>query len=332
MTVQRAFNRTITLCGAVTVMLALAGNWTAKADSFPSRPLRIISPFSAGSPPDAFGRLVAQQLSGVLRQNVIVENHPGAGTTLGTKIGALAQPDGYTLLQVNSALTYGQMLYPGVTYDPIKSFAPVALLASWRHVLVGNPSVTANSLKELIAYARAHPGALSFASPAGAPPHLLAHMLRMQTGAQFNDITYRQAPQLLADLMAGRVQLYFSAGEPVVSMVKRGKLKTFASTGATREAALPNVPTMAEAGFADMTVDPSDWTGLVAPAGIPDDMMARLHGAVGTALKIPEVTAMLEKLGWTASSTDPNAFAKFISANVERWGKIVREAHLKKAD
>jgi tripartite-type tricarboxylate transporter receptor subunit TctC len=132
--------------------------------------------------------------------------------------------------------------------------------------------------------------------------------------------------------MAGRVQLYFSAGEPVVSMVKHGKLKAFASTGATREAALPDVPTMAEAGFANITVDPSDWTGLVAPAGIPNDVVAKLHSAIGAALTTPGVMAMLEKLGWTASSTDPNAFAKFISANVERWGKIVREAHLKKAD
>lgn len=329
MAVQRLFGRGITLCAAATFVLALTGDWTANAAAFPSRPVRIISPFSAGSPPDVFGRLVAQQLSVVLRQKVFVENHPGAGTTLGTKMGALAEPDGYTLLQVNATLTYGQLLYPGSAYDPVKSFAPIALLASWRHILVAHPSVAASSLRNLIAEARAHPGMFSIASPAGTPPHLLAHMLGMQTATVLNDITYRQQPQLIADVTAGRVQLYFSAGEPVVSMVRQGKLKAYASTGATREAVLPDVPTMAEAGFPNMTADPSDWTGLVAPAGTPPGVIATIRGAVGTALDSPEVTAMLAKLGWTAKSTDPDVFAKFISANVERWGKVVRQAGLK---
>lgn len=294
MTLRQALGRAIMLLGAAAIVLALTGEWAAaKAASFPNRTVRIISPFSAGSPPDVFGRLVAQRLSVVLRQNVFIENHPGAGTTLGTKIGALSEPDGYTLIQVNAALTYGQMLYPRATYDPVKSFAPVALLASWTHILVGHPSLAPDNLRDLIAYASARPDTLSIASPAGTPPHLLAHMLRVQTGAQLNDITYRQAPQLVGDLTAGRVQLYFSAGEPVVSMVRQGKLKAFASTGAAREAALPEVPTMAEAGFPNMTVDPSDWTGLLAPAGTPLSVIATVHGAVASALKNPQVTAML---------------------------------------
>src|SRR5690349_16108696 len=143
------------------------------AEAFPAKPIRIISPFSAGSPPDAFGRLIAQQMSSSLGQSVVVENRPGAGTTLGTRAGALADPDGYTLVQVNAALNYAPVLYPNSGYDPAKSFAPVAMLATWTHVLGAHPSVPASTLQELIAFAKAHPGKLNIGFPLGNPPHIL---------------------------------------------------------------------------------------------------------------------------------------------------------------
>ena len=204
---------------------------TPQPNPIRAKPLKIISPFSAGSPPDALGRLVAQQLTVSLGQSVVVENRPGAGTTIGTKAGAMADPDGYTLVQVNAALSYGPVLYPNPGYDPLKSFAPVASLASWTHVLVAHPSVAANSLQELIAYAKANPGQLNIGSPLGNPPHVLAEMLKMNTGADFNSVPYRQTPQLVTDLLAGRIQLYFAAGEPMISMIKQGKLKAYAFTG-----------------------------------------------------------------------------------------------------
>src|SRR5436190_4659644 len=166
---------------AVLALAVAAGH--AATETYPSKPIKLISPFSAGSPPDAFGRLVAQQLTVSLRQSVIVENRPGAGTTIGTKAAAIADPDGYTLVQVNAALSYGPVLYPTPGYDPLKSFAPVASLASWTHVLVAHPSVSASSLQELIAYAKANPGQLNIGSPLGNPPHVLAEMLKMNTGA-----------------------------------------------------------------------------------------------------------------------------------------------------
>src|SRR5258708_303089 len=266
----------------VTAAALAAANLTggqAAADTFPSRPIRIISPFSAGSPPDAFGRLIAQQVSSSLGQSVVVENRPGAGTTLGTKAGATADPDGYTLVQVNAALSYAPVLYPNPGYDPVKSFTPVALLASWTHVLVAHPSVAANNLQELIVYAKANPGKLNIGSPLGNPPHVLAEMLRMETGADINDVPYRQTPQLISDLLAGRLQIHFSAGEPLASMIREGKMKAYASTGAARDPSLPNIPTMAEAGLPQLTVNPSDWTGFLAPAGTPPDVVAKLSAA-----------------------------------------------------
>ena len=179
------------------------------ADPYPSKPIKIISPFSAGSPPDAFGRLIAQQLTANFGQSVVVENRPGAGTTIGIKAAATAEPDGYTLVQVNAAMSYAPVLYPNPGFDPVKSFTPIAYLATWTHCLVAHPSVEANTLKELIAYAKANPGKLNIGSPLGNPPHVLAEMLRMETGADFNSIPYRQNPQLVTDLLAGRLQLYF---------------------------------------------------------------------------------------------------------------------------
>jgi len=310
-------------------LLTVGFNVDAVAESFPDKPIRIISPFSAGSPPDAFGRLIAQQLSASLGQSVVVENRPGAGTTLGTKAGAMADPDGYTLVQVNAALSYAPVLYPNPGYDPVKSFTPVALLANWTHVLAAHPSVAANSLQELIAYAKANPGKLNIGFPLGSPPHVLTEMLRMETGADFNSVPYRQAPQLVTDFVSGRLQLYFSAGEPIASMIREGKIKAYAFTSATRDQVLPNVPTMAEAGLPAMTVNPSDWTGLLAPVGTPPAVIAKLNAAINEALKSPESRQMLTKLGWSTKMTTPQEFAAFVAADAQRWPPIVKAAGLK---
>ena len=314
------------LTGAISIAGLHAG---AAAETFPSKSIRIISPFSAGSPPDAFGRVVAQQLSVSLGQNVIIENRPGAGTTLGTKAGAMADADGYTLTQVNAALSYAPVLYPNSGYDPVKSFVPVALLASWSHVLTAHPSVPANTLQELIAYAKANPNKLNIGSPLGSPPHVLAQMLRMEARVDVNDVPYRQAPQLVSDFVSGRVQLYFSAGEPIVSMIRDGRIKAYAFTSAKRDPAFPNVPTMAEAGLPALTVDPSDWTGLLAPAGTSPEVVVRLNAAVNDVLRSPEVRASLDKLGWGSRLTTPKEFAAFVTADALRWPHVVKAAGMK---
>jgi len=314
---------------ALAAGLGFAAAGSADADTYPTKPIKIISPFSAGSPPDAFGRLIAQQLSASLGQSVVVENRPGAGTTIGTKAGAMADPDGYTLVQVNAALTYAPVMYPNPGYDPVKSFAPVAVLATWTHVLTAHSSVAANNVEELIAYAKANPGKLNMGFPLGSPPHILSEMLRMETGADFNSVPYRQTPQLVTDFLAGRVQVYFNAGEPMATMIREGKIKAYAVTGASRDAHLPNVPTMAEAGLPKMTVSPSDWTGLLAPAGTPPAVIQKLNAAINEAVKSAETQAALSKLGWGSKLVTPQEFAAFVSADAAKWQPIVKAAGLK---
>jgi tripartite-type tricarboxylate transporter receptor subunit TctC len=331
MQASKSLSATIVLgmLGSVAVLALAAAAGHAATEAYPVRPIKLISPFSAGSPPDAFGRLVAQQLTASLGQSVVVENRPGAGTTIGTKAAAIADPDGYTLVQVNAALSYGPVLYPNPGYDPLKSFAPVASLASWTHVLVAHPSVTANTLQELIAQAKAQPGALNIGSPLGNPPHVLAEMLKMNTGADFNSVPYRQTPQLVTDLLAGRIQLYFAAGEPMISMIKEGKLKAYAMTGAKRDTALPNVPTMTEAGLPQLTFSASDWTGILAPAGTRADLIGRLNVAINDSLKSAEVKAGLVKLGWEAQISTPAEFGAFLATDSEKWPPIVKASGLK---
>jgi len=317
------------LLTAATLAFGISIDGNAAAQSFPNKPIRIISPFSAGSPPDAFGRLIAQQLAGSLAQSVVVENRPGAGTTLGTKAGAMADPDGYTLVQVNAALNYAPVIYPNPGYDPIKSFIPVALLANWSHVLAAHSSVAANSLQELIAYAKANPGKLNIGFPLGNPPHVLTAMLRMEAGVDLNSVPYRQTPQLVTDFVSGRLHLYFTAGEPLASMIREGKVKAYAVTSASRDPVLPNIPTMAEAGLPQMTVSPSDWTGLLAPAGTPPEVVAKLNAAINDAVKSPETGAMLTKLGWSTKVSTPQEFAAFVSADAGKWLPTVKAAGLK---
>lgn len=317
------------VAAAVIAGLALMLADGAAAETYPAKPIRMISPFSAGSPPDAFGRLIVEQLSTRLGQSVVIENRPGAGTTLGTRAGAAADPDGYTLLQANASLSYTPVLYPHPGYDPVKSFVPVAMLATWTHVLVGHPSVPAGSMRELAAYAKASPGKLSIGFPLGSSPHILAEMLKSQIGADINRVPYRKAPLLVSDVVAGRVQLYFSTGEPIFSMIRNGKLKAFAFTAAKRDGGFPDVPTMTEAGLPKMTVDPSDWTGVLAPAGTPPGVVAKLNEAINDVLNSPATRAALEKLGWRATKKTPEQFAGFISEAVEKWPPIVRAIGLK---
>jgi len=321
--------RLLGFAAALAVGLGFTAVGSADAETYPTKPIKIISPFSAGSPPDAFGRLIAQQLSASLGQSVVVENRPGAGTTIGTKAGATADPDGYTLVQVNAALTYAPVMYPNPGYDPVKSFAPVAMLATWTHVLTAHSSVAANNVQELIASAKANPGKLNMGFPLGSPPHILSEMLRMETGADFNSVPYRQTPQLVTDFLAGRVQVYFNAGEPMATMIREGKIKAYAVTGASRDAHLPNVPTMAEAGLPKMTVNPSDWTGLVAPAGTPPAVIQKLNLAINEAVKSVETQAALTKLGWGSKPVTPQEFAAFVSADAAKWQPIVKAAGLK---
>jgi tripartite-type tricarboxylate transporter receptor subunit TctC len=317
------------LGAAVVLALALAVPATATAQSYPIKTIRIISPFSPGSPPDATARLIAQQLASRLGQSVTVENRPGAGSTIATRAGATAEPDGYTLLQVNASLAYASVLYPNPGYDPLKSFSPVAPLASWSLLLVVPAGMPADTIPDFIAHAKANPGGVNIGFPLGTPPHVLAEMLKSATGAPLNGVPYRQVSQLIADLVAGRVQALFSIAPGVVSLVKQGKLKALAYTGVARHPALPQVPTVIESGLPELALNPSDWVGIVAPAGTPPEAIKTLNAAINASLASPEVKTAFAKLGWETKIATPQEFATFLAAEAKKWPPLVKKAGLK---
>lgn len=301
----------------------------ATAQGYPSKPIRIISPFSAGSPPDALGRLVGQQMTERLGQNVTVENRPGGGTTIATKAGSMADPDGYTLLQANSALLYSTVIYPHAGYDPIRNFAPVVMLGSWSHLLVVPASLPVGDVHELIAYAKANPGKLNIGFPLGSPPQVLSELFKTSSGAAFNSVPYRQTPQLIADLLGDRIQVYFGAGAGLVSLVQQRKVKALAYTGVTRYPALPQVPTVIEEGLPQLALNPGDWTGIVAPTGTPENVINTLNVAINSSLKSPEIQASIAQQGGEAQVVSPQEFALFLAAEAKKWPPLVRAAGLK---
>lgn len=317
----------LTVFGAIAAGVIGAGG--AAGQPYPSRPIKIISPFSPGSPPDAVGRLVAQKVAERLGQSIAIENRPGGGTTIATRAVATVEPDGYTLLQTNAALAFGSVLYPNAGYDPLKSFSPVATFAIWSHLLVVPANVQANTIEELVAYAKANPGQVNIGFPLGSPPQVLAEMLKSSATAPFNTVPYRQISQLTADLLSGRIQAFFGAGAALVSLVQQGKLKALAYTGTTRYAALPLVPTVTEVGLPQLALNPSDWTGVVAPAGTPSAVIGALNAAIDHGVKAPDVRTGIAQQGGEVRTMSPPEFGTFLAAELKKWPPLVKQAGLK---
>lgn len=306
--------------------VAAAAVTDAAAESYPTRTIRILTPFSAGSPPDTLARLVGEQLSERFGQSVTIENRPGAGTTIATKAGAMADPDGYTFLQASSALVYSTVLYPNAGYDPLKSFAPVARIADWSHILVVPANFPADTVDEFIAYAKAHPGEVTVAFPLGNAPQILAELFKSTSGAPLNSVPYRQIAQLTSDILGGRVHAWFTAGAGSLGLIQQGKLKALAYTGTSRHPALPGVPTVIEAGLPKLALDPSDWTGILAPAGTPAHAIERMNAAINASLETPAVRASLAKQGFDSRVASPQEFASFLAAEARKWPALVNAA------
>ncbi len=317
---------TATIHALVGLVLGLAPVTAAIAQSYPQKPIKMISPFSAGSAPDALGRLVADRVSARLGQSITVENRPGAGTTIATKAAASADPDGYTLLQANAALIYGPAVYPNAGYDPLKSFAPVATLASWSHLLVAHPSVPARSLAELIAYMQSNPNQLGIGFTLGQPTQILAEIFKREAGAQISSVPYRQVSQLMADLLAGRIHAFFGAGSTLVSLVQQGKLKAIAYTGVSRYPALPYVPTVTEGGISQLMLNPSDWTGILAPAGTPSAAISALNAAINASLGSSDIAAGIAQQGGETMITQPGEFTAFLASEERKWPLLAKAA------
>src|SRR6476469_7693146 len=263
-------------------------------EKYPSKPIRLVVSFPPGGPLDVMARLTAQYLSGSLGQ-MIVDNRPGAGGTLAGRETARAEPDGYTLLFGSSAtLAIGPALYGNSGYDPVKSFAPIAMVSSVPYVMIGATNAPFKTVQELLAYAKANPGTLNFGVPNGAPPHMLAEMFKMQTGANIQVVPYRGASTLITDMLAGRIHGGFETTSLMMAHLHEGNIRGLAVLRNARIAELPNVPTMIESGVSG--VEGSSWSGVLAPAGTPPAILARLRADVVAVLRSPEFASKLRMM------------------------------------
>ena len=299
----------------------------ADAQTYPNRPIKLIVPFPPGGPADVMGRLIAQPLSSTLGQ-VIVENRPGAGSTIGAKSVATADPDGYTLLLGSSStLAIGPALYANAGYDPIKSFVPIALVSDVPYVMVAAVNAPFQTLAELLAYAKENPGKLTFGVPNGAPPHALALSFRALTGVDAVIVPYRGANTLITDMIAGRIHAGFETTSVMFGHLHEGKVRGLGFVRAHRHPDIPNVPTMAEAGVPGLAG--SSWTGLVAPAGTPAEIVAKVRAHALDALKSPDLLDRMKKLGAEVTLPSQGEFAAFIAAEHQRLGTLIRAAGVK---
>jgi tripartite-type tricarboxylate transporter receptor subunit TctC len=297
---------------------------------YPNRPLRIVVPFPAGGTTDIIARAVAQKLTEATGQPVVVDNRPGAGGNIGAELVAKSAPDGYTLLMGTVGThAINPNIYAKMPYDHVRDFAPVILVAGVPNVLEINPSVPVNSVQELIAYAKANPGKLSFASSGnGTSIHLSAELFKTMTGVQMAHIPYKGSAPALADLVGGQVQLMFDNLPSSLALIKAGKLKPLAVTSAQRSAALPDVPTVAESGLPGF--EASSWFGLLAPAGTPKDVVAKLNGEVAKWLATPEAKEKLASQGAIVSTgLTPDDFTRHIAAETVKWQKVVKDSGAK---
>jgi len=296
----------------------------ATSQNYPAKPIRLIVPFPPGGSNDIVGRMIAAQLGERLGQSVVVDNRGGAGGTIGTDMAAKAAPDGYTLLLISVAHAFNPAMYKKLPYDPEKSFAPIGLVAAGPVALMVHPSVPATSVKELIELAKAKPGELNYATAGvGSFQHLASELFKLQTGVNIVHIPYKGGGPAMMDTIAGQAQINMASLIQVIPHAKSGKLRLLATSGAKRSSLFPDVPTVAETvpGY-----DATNWWGLVAPAGTPAAVVNKLHAELEVLLKSAETKKRLESEGADVVRMDPAEFGRFISAEMVKWTKVVREA------
>jgi tripartite-type tricarboxylate transporter receptor subunit TctC len=304
-------------------LLLLLAAGLAQAQGFPSKPVQLVVPAAAGGTVDILSRALSARLADGLGQPVIVENRPGAGTNVGMEAVVRSAPDGHMILVGGVPVATNRILYSKLAFDPSTDLTPVTLLVTSSNVLVVNPSLPVNSVKELIEYARARPGQLNFGSPAtGSTPHLAGELFNHLAGVRMVHVPYKGAAQGLNDLIGGRLQLSFDNIPPTVPHVRAGKLRALAVTARNRHAAFPDLPTVAEAGLPGFDV--SAWFGLLVRAGTPPETVRRLESEAAKALKAPDVRERLTQLGFQIDGRGAADYAAFIRSEAERWTPIIR--------
>ena len=309
---------------AVAVMVSAGGPGPAAAQQpYPSRPIRIISPFPPGGGNDALCRIVAQKLGENVRQQVIVENRAGANGIVGTEVAARSAPDGYTIVLIPSGHAVNATLYKKLPYDSLNDFAPITLVGSSPLVLALHPSLPARNVKELIALAMARPGELTYVSAGiGSSGHLGGALFEALTGTRMVHVPYKGMALAITDLMSGQVSLTFGTSLSVVPHVRAGRLRALATTGAKRSPALPDLPTVAEAGVPGY--EASLWYGFAGPARMPADIVQRLHAAIVAVLQLPDIRERLASQGVDPQYNTPEEFAKLLVTDLERWARVIK--------
>lgn len=313
---------------ALLVVAVLAPWSNADAQNFATGVIRIIVPTSASTPPDILARIVANALSDAEGWKVVVENKPGGVMTIGAT-EVLKQPaDGHTIFSVTAPVAAAPALVPNASFNYEKDFAPLIRIGTGYNVLVVNPSVPVHSVKELVEYLKKSPGKHTFSSGGfGTPAHLIGEMFKLETGVEATHVPYNQFPQAIGDLVSGVNTYQFITILPVVQLIQTGKLRALAVTGPKRVAVLPDVPTLAEAGYPKLTSE--DWAGMLVKAGTPPPVVARLNTAIDKALKSEKVRDALTKLGVDPAGGSPEAFGSMMHSEIARWGAIVKEANIK---
>jgi tripartite-type tricarboxylate transporter receptor subunit TctC len=313
---------------ALVFALGLVGTGRVHAQDYPSRPVRVVVPFSPGGAVDGPMRLIAQQLSKRFGQAVFVENKPGAGATIGSEFVAKAPPDGYTLLLASQTNAISATLYPHLGFDPIDDFAPISLIGREPGVVVVNPALPVQTLQQLIAYAKARPGQIDYASSGnGSGQHLFAAMLCSMTGMKLNHIPYRGSGQATSDLIGGQVSLSIPGMAGMLGHIQAGKLRALAVTGSKRAPQLPDVPTVAEAGVPGYVA--YVWLGLLAPKGTPANVVDKLQHAIVQVLAEEEVKRYMAQASIEPVGSTPAEFGTFFRAEKDQWAKVIRETGAK---
>jgi tripartite-type tricarboxylate transporter receptor subunit TctC len=314
----------------VSMLIAAAlGAGAAHAQTWPDRPIRMVVPFPAGSSSDVAARIIGNELNTRLGQQLVIDNRPGASGNIGSDVVAKAPPDGYTFgFATTSTHAVAVSLSPSLPYDPVKSFAPVALISVSPYVLVVQPKLPAKNLAELIALAKSKPGTVSYGSAGLASlAHLASALFENLAGVKLNHIPYKSSAQSVVDLIAGRLDMQFATIPPTISNINAGQVRPLATTGTRRVSALPDVPTMAEAGMANY--EASLWLAVVAPAATPPDIVKRLNREIVETLNMPRIKEALAVQGMETEPGPPEALAALIASEIDKWRKVITQAGIK---
>jgi tripartite-type tricarboxylate transporter receptor subunit TctC len=313
----------------IATLTCLAYSTSAYAQqAYPSKPIRFISPFAPGGGNDIISRAVAHKLSENMKQQVIVDNRPGANGIIGTELAARSAPDGYTVVLIPSGHAVNASLHRKLPYDSIKDFTPITLVGSSPLILAVHPSLPVKNVKGLVAFAKARPGQLTYGSAGiGSSGHLGGALFEVLTGAKMVHVPYKGMSLAITDVIAGQVSLVFGTSASVMQHARSGRMRALATTGARRAAALPDLPTVAEAGVPGY--EAGLWYGFVGPARIPPDIVRRLNSEIVSVLNSPEVRERLASQGVEATPTTPEEFGRLLVSDLERWAKVVQRAGIR---